>query len=154
MIAETRTNSVCFIGQPLSSGDIVSGFAPETLRSLSQISRKVRFEKGKFIFQNGKIPSYVYIFSHGTARLCSNFNDKTQNIRLIEKNEIIGIREVLGNFPLETNVETLTPCLFDCIEREVLIDFLLNDPKICFRLLHLIGENLQKNYHLFSQLSH
>lgn len=153
MLTGFQKNSDCFVGNPLFSDELLSVLSFEKIQSLKGGSRIVQFEKGENIFAKNEIPQFVYILAHGRAVLGSN-SRKKQNIRLIEKEEIIGFYESLGNFPLETNVKTLSPCLFYRIDREEIINFLLEEPKICFHLLKIIGENLQKNYEFISNLSH
>lgn len=153
MVTNYQVNSVCFLGHPLSSNQLFSEFSSEKFRKIAAKSRKIRFEKGENILSNGKLPDCVYIFSRGKAEICSNFNEKKQNVRLILEDEIIGIPEILGNFPPETSVETLTDCECECIPREMFIEMLRAEPQLCFRLLKLFSENLQKSYKLFSSLT-
>jgi len=145
MKTDFQINSGCFLAQPLSSGQLFSELSAEKFRTLAEKSRKIRFKKGNNILSNGKLPECVYILSHGKAEISTNFNEKKQNVRLIMEDEIIGLPEILGNFPTETSVETLTDCECECIPRELFIDLLLEEPKICLRLLKIFSENLQKS---------
>ncbi|MCD9184915.1 MAG: cyclic nucleotide-binding domain-containing protein [Pyrinomonadaceae bacterium] len=153
MNTDYQVNSGCFLGQPFSSDQLFSELSAEKFRTLTERSRKIRFKKGNNILSNGKLPECVYILSRGKAEISTNFNEKKQNIRLIMEDEIIGLPEILGNFPTETNVETLTDCECECIPRELFIDLLLEEPKVCLRLLKIFSENLQKSYKLFSSLT-
>lgn len=153
MLTGFQKNSDCFVGNPLFSDELLSVLPLEKIQILKGSSRIVQFKKGENIFTKDEIPQFVYILAHGRAVLGSK-SQKKKNIRLIEKDEIIGIHESLGNFPIETNIKTLSPCLFYRIDREELIGFLLEEPKICFQLLKIIGENLQKNYQSISDLNH
>jgi len=148
-----QLNSCGFFEQPLSTGQLFSDLPTDKFKMLAEKCRKIRFEKGENILSNGTLPDCVYIFSRGKAEISSNFNEKKQNIRLILEDEIIGLTEVLGNFPPETDVETLTECECNCIPRETFIEFLLEEPQVCFRLLKIFSENVQKNYRIFSSLN-
>lgn len=153
MLTGFQIKKGCFLGQPLSAGEILSALSSEKISTFQKIRRRICFDEGEFIFQKDEIPQNIYIFSNGAAKICANQKNSCRDIRLLQKDEIIGLHETLGNFPPATFVETLAPCAFDLIERASLIDFLLSEPQVCFRLLKKIGGNLQKNYQIISNLN-
>lgn len=153
MKTDFQINSGCFFAQPLSFSQLFSELSAEKFRTIAEKSRKIHFKKGNNILSHGKLPECVYILSRGKAEISTNFNEKKQNVRLILEDEIIGLPEILGNFPTETSVETLTDCECECIPCELFVNLLLEEPKICLRLLKIFSENLQKSYKLFSRLT-
>ena len=53
--------------------------------------------------------------------------------------EVFGLTETLSNLPYDASLVTVTACRFDCIRRELFLDFLQNDPQACFRLLEIVA---------------
>ena len=98
------------------------------------------------------MPCCIYFLCEGHAELFTNITPPEKNlIRAVEPNEILGLTEAITDLPYETNLKTLTPCLFECIERGDLIRFLQTEPEVCFCLLQLLSANIQKFYQFLAR---
>jgi CRP-like cAMP-binding protein len=145
-----------FFGNSFSADHLFCGLSPKTLKTLTRIKQKEHFPKGIFICKTGNMPHGVYILFQGQAQLNISIEPNEKNvIRPVEPNEIIGLTETLANLPFKTNILTITPCIFEFIESDAFLHFLHDESEICFRLVQLLGLNLQKSYQLFcTSLSH
>jgi CRP-like cAMP-binding protein len=92
------------------------------------------------------MPCCIYLLVKGKVQLLLNGKDV---IQFIEPDEIFGLTEAIANLPYEMNAETSSTCLCECIGREEFIRFLQTEPEVCFRLVQMLGLNLQKSYQLF-----
>lgn len=149
MLFEHKAKSECFFGNPVFAGNLFCNLSAEALESLTRVKQTRRFPKGAVIFAQGDLPSGIYVLLKGQAQLSLNPKpDKKHIFRPVEPNEILGLTETIANLPYGMNAETLAPCLFEFIERRQFIDFLYDEPRVCFHLAELLGLNLQKSYAL------
>lgn len=151
MLNEEQKISEYFFGAAFSADRLFCDLTPETAKSLTAIKQISRFEKEKLVFTNGELPCCVYFLLEGKAQIFAGAALPGKNLaRSVAPNEILGLTEAITNLPYETNLKTLTPCQFECIQRDDFIRFLQNESAVCFRLLQLLGSNLQKIYQIFS----
>ena len=135
---------------PLLADNLFCDLMAKSLKSLDKIKQTKRFKKGVCFFSRGDMPHFIYMLREGEAELLLNDELKNINIaRLIEPNEIFGLTEAIVNLPYETDAETIKSCICECIGREDFIHFLEGEPEVCFRLVQLLGLNLQKSYQRF-----
>ena len=148
MLLEYKAKSEYFF--PLLADQLFCDLTPKSLKSFDKIKQTKRFEKGICFFSRGDMPHFIYLLREGEAELLLNDELKNINIaRLIEPNEIFGLTEAIVNLAYETDAKTITSCVCECIGRDDFIHFLEGEPKVCFRLLQLLGLNLQKSYQRF-----
>lgn len=72
------------------------------------------------------------------------------DLRLVKRNEIIGLNEMFANSFCQMNVETITSCVFDCLPKKEFLRFLNENPPVCFRLLSLFGNEVQASHERFA----
>lgn len=140
---------------PLLADNLFSALMHESIESFDKIKKIKRFAKGDCFFSRGDAPCSIYVLRAGRAQMLLNYKLKNIQIaRLIEPNEIFGLTEMIANLPHETDARTITACTCECIGREDFIRFLHDEPEVSFRLLQLLGLNLQKSYKLlFSSIN-
>jgi len=146
MLDKHQANSECFFGNAFLADDLFCGLASETQNSLLAVKQTKRFAENEMIFASGQMPCCIYFLTTGEAQILCN----AVFIRSVKKNEILGLPEAIANLPYKISVKTTAPCVFQCIGRDDFIRFLRNEPEVCFRLLQIIGANLQKVYQLFT----
>ena len=136
---------------PLSADQLFGDLMPKSLELLNKIKQTKRLRKKICLFSIGDLPRAIYLLREGRVQLLSSDKSNNENFtRLIEPNEIFGLTESFANLPYESCAETITPCVCDFIERSDFIHFLMNEPKVCFRLAQLLALSFQKNYRIFS----
>jgi CRP-like cAMP-binding protein len=134
---------------PLSADKLFDDLTPPTLKAFNKIKRTRIFKKSACFFSRGEIPGGVYILRAGRAQIvCRDEFKVTKTVRSIGRNEIFGLTEIFSDLPFELHAETLTPCICECFGRDEFIKFLHGEPEVCFRLLQVLGANLQKSYKL------
>ena len=123
-----------FIGKPILTDEIFSEIPFKTKRFLASLKKPRRISKGEIITYIGGLSSVIYLLKEGKAQL--SFDDdlsSKKNSRPVAKKEIIGLRQLFADTPSEICLETLSVCHFEIIERTGFINFLKNEPQICFR---------------------
>ena len=150
MSLEIRADQERVFGSLFSADNLFSDLTPRANQAIARIKQKKHFQKGESFSASGKSARCFYILQKGQAQLLPNENQTVnQPIRLIEQDEIIGLTETIADIPFEVKVKTITPCVFEIIEREDFIRFLYDEPEVCFRLLRTLSLNYQKFYRLF-----
>ncbi len=147
MLNKQQANSECFFGNAFLADDLFCGLSPETLHSLLAVKQTKRFTKDEMVFAVEQMPCCIYILTTGDAQF---FYAAELFGRSVKRNEILGLTEAITDLPYEISVKTTAPCVFECLGRDDFIRFLRNEPEVCFRLLQMLGANLQKVYGLFA----
>lgn len=145
MLIETGTISDQFFGTAFLADDLFRSLAPEVEERLFAARRRKHFGANELIIARAEKPCLIYLLRQGTAQIV--YHDE-QPARLLAQNEILGLTEALSNLPCEITVRTVSPCSFDCITHDDFLEFLQNEPEVCFRLLQILGTNLQKLFRL------
>lgn len=147
MSLEKKTFSGHFIAPPFFADELFCDLSPKTRRALQTIKTSKRVKENNAVLKAGDISPCVYILREGCARITyRNELNNSGSFRLIEENEFVGLNEILADSCCEMNVETVTPCTFECLRRKDFMNFLGREPEICFRLVKMLGAGLQKNY--------
>lgn len=151
MILKHNTIYGRFISKPISAELLFADITEKAEKSLASLRQGKNIPKGKIITEIGRDPKNIYILLRGQAQMAYNngFNLKS-NIRSVEKNEIIGLTQLIASTPEEISVVTLTPCVFEVIPAKELLQFLYEEPQICFRLASLLSSNIQHGYLAFT----
>lgn len=141
----------CFIGKPISADELFGDLPPVTRKSLASLKQTKKILKGEIVTAIGSFSPFIYLLQNGKAQLTFNSDLGAQkNTRLVEKKEIIGLKQVFAGSPSEIRLETLSACHFEVIKQTEFIEFLKNEPQLCFRLTRLLSLDIQQNYSLFS----
>jgi CRP-like cAMP-binding protein len=152
MNARTRTFYGHFFSPPFLADDLFHGLPPSAKDSLESIRKSKRFNRNSTVFAAGDLPCCICMLSSGQARLTvTNGINKTTNVRLVKTGELLGLNEFLANSFCQTNVVTITPCVFECFDRKDFLDFLKCEPSVCVRLLRLLSANIQSSYDAFAE---
>lgn len=146
MPPKRKTRIEYYFDEPIFGDDLFCDLSPKSLKSLERIKRKTQFQEGVCIFAKGDLPCCIYVLLKGRAQFLQS---ESPEVRPVEKNEILGLPEMLANSPFEASVKAVTNCLCECISRDDFIEFLHEEPRVCFRLVQLLGSRLQTNYRLF-----
>lgn len=150
MLLKNRTSQEYLFGNGFCADMLFCNLPPKSLEFLTRVKHKKQFQKGTAVISEGDLPQCVYVLLRGQAQvlLKKKLNEQTV-VRFVEPNEIFGLTEAISNSPFEISVETISPCLFEIIARRDFISFLHNDSSVCFRLVQLLGFNIQKSYYSF-----
>jgi CRP-like cAMP-binding protein len=141
MLIERQKISEHFFNNALCADDLFRGLSPESENFLLSIEQPQNFAKDETIFAGGQMPCCIYILREGEAEIFYQ-----GDIYQVKKNQVLGLTEALADLPSEISVKASAPCRFECIRRDAFLEFLRNEPEICFRLLQKLGANIQKIY--------
>jgi len=146
MLSEHQKISEQLFENAFPADDLFGSLSPEAEKKLRAVKQTRQFAKDEIIFADGQMPRAIYRLAEGKAGI---FRDAAKPVRPVGKNEILGLTEAVSNLPYEMSVKAVTPCSFEYIRREDFMNFLQTEPEICFRLLRMLGTNLQKIFRLF-----
>ncbi|MEZ5427083.1 MAG: cyclic nucleotide-binding domain-containing protein [Pyrinomonadaceae bacterium] len=141
-----------FLGDPFSAEILFRDLSPNARQSLSAITSIRRIPEQHRIIKEGREPD-IHVLIEGKADIIifNRLNDRKIR-RKAQKNEIIGLTETIAGQPFRLTVRTLTPCRFEFIEKADFNRFLEDHPEVCFRVLKLLGWNLNKSFQTFASM--
>ena len=126
--------------------ELFGGLLTEPGNFLLALKREERFAHGETIFARGELPRSILVALEGEAEI---FYGGAATVQPLKRNVIWGLTESVANLPYEMSLKAATVCRFDAFERDAFLDFLQTEPAICFRLLQMLGANLQRLYRHF-----
>lgn len=145
MIVEYRASFACFL--PFFADRLFCDLPLKSLKSLARIKHKRRFRKGTDIFARSDLPGCIYSLLEGQAQIF--LNEDPRIFRSVEPDEILGLTKIFAALSFEIGLITITPCEFEYIENGDFLRFLHAEPEVCFRIVKLLGANLQESYKLY-----
>ncbi len=149
---KVHTDQRYFLGNPIFFSELVSeipeGFAEELKRS----ARDIFLAGGASLFRRGDPAENIYILRSGSARLVIDTGSGTGISRKTFKGESFGFPEAVLLGTHENAVEADSDCVFTAIGSNDFRRVLHLDPGLCFKLLSLLGENLNTGRQLLISL--
>jgi CRP/FNR family transcriptional regulator, polysaccharide utilization system transcription regulator len=139
-----------FIKKPILADDLFSDLSIETRQTLTSLIQTKVIPKEETVIQIGSFPSFIYLLQKGRAEIIyKNELSRKDQRRIVEKKEIIGLRQLFIDEPCELSLKTLSSCQFEIIKNTEFIAFLKDEPSVCFRLFDLFGLDIQQSYEDF-----
>jgi len=146
MLIEHPAISEYFLTSGFLADELFFDLSLKAQKKLQRIKQNKQIAAGETVFASGENSRGIYLLRAGDARLL-HYAD--QAVRAVRENEILGLTEAITDLPYETGVRAFSPCEFEFIRRADFIEFLQTEPEICFRLLQILGTNIQKIYRIF-----
>lgn len=153
MILDSKKFYGCFIGKPIFAKDLFSNLPLKTRKNLASIQQHEKINEGEIISKIGSFPENIYVLIKGKAQLALRNELNLKNItRLVERGEVIGLTQSLSGSPNEVNIVALSPCSVDVFSTPDFLNFLKNEPQVCFRLFNRLSLDVQSDYRIFSSM--
>lgn len=153
MISESRKIYGRFIEQPIYAEKLFADLPLETRKKLLAIQKSENIKEGETISKIGSFPINIYVLTDGKAEMTFRRDAKHKKVsRLIEKDEFIGLTQLISGLPNETNITALTPCSFNVYQTQDFLSFLKNEPQICFNLFAQLSLDIESGYKIFSSM--
>jgi CRP-like cAMP-binding protein len=146
MLIEQQKIPEEFFSSAFLADDLFSGLSADADALLRGGAEDKQFAENETIFATGEMPGGIYVLLEGAAEILYNGGKPVHSVR---RHEILGLTEAVANLPYKISAKAVSECRFECIPRDALLAFLQSEPKVCFRLLQLLGTNLHKVYQLF-----
>jgi CRP-like cAMP-binding protein len=146
MLIEQRTIPEQFFSSAFLADELFGGLLADRENSLFALKREELFARGETIFARGELPRSILVALEGEAEI---FYGGATVVQPLKRNVIWGLTESVANLPYEMSLKAATDCRFDAIDRDAFLAFLQTEPEVCFRLLQMLGANLQRLYRLF-----
>lgn len=142
-----------FIRQPIFAKDLFGNLPSVTEKKLASIKQREEINEGEIISKIGSFPENIYVIVKGKAQMIlPNELNRKKKIRLIENEEIIGLTQSLSGSPCEMSVVALSPCSLDAFRAEDFLNFLKDEPQVCFRLAKRLSQNIEADYKTFASM--
>ena len=142
-----------FIGQPIFAQELFANLPLTTRKKLLSIHQREKINEGEIICKSGSFPENIYVLIKGKAQMTlQNELNRKKNTRLIEKDEIIGLTQFISGSPNEMDVVALSPCSLDVFSTQDFLNFLKEEPQVCFRLFNELSLDIQSGYKIFSSM--
>ncbi len=124
--------------------DLLSGLDPRLGEDLNFIEKPLRVLPDEIVFAVGDRPLSIYVHRSGRVALFqdSGFKDIVY-ASPVGSNCIYGLIEALSGNAYGMSMKTLTNSEFDVIDRDKLLNFIQNQPALCFRLAEILSRQFQ-----------
>lgn len=144
-----------FIGQPIFASDLFGNLPKDIAEKLASIQIQKKTCKGEIITRIGDSPETINVLVEGEAQIKLKKNDlKTkQNIRQVEKGEVLGLTQFVSSTNSEIEVMVLSDCLWNVFQVDDFLKLLKDEPQLCYRLANQLSLDIQDGYRFFSSMS-
>lgn len=150
---KSASKSDFFLGNPVWSEDLFNGLPVSVSRKIAGAKRFRRVEEGAALFSRGERAEAVYTLVSGSARLVVDTGSHRCLTRSIEPGEVFGLPEAVADGTYETSVIAESVCIFEKVNASDFSFILHRSPQLCFRLVKVLGTNLDTGRRLLSSLT-
>jgi CRP/FNR family cyclic AMP-dependent transcriptional regulator len=127
----------------LRTTDLFQDLSEEELAALEQRMPHAVIEAGRPIYSPQEQGEVLFILKKGRVRLYRLSPDgKTLTTAILEPGAVFGEMALLGQGMHESFAEALEDCTISTLRRQDVQEVLLDDPRVAWRLLELIGRRL------------
>lgn len=153
MISDSRKFYGRFIGQPISAQELFAHLPLTTRKKLLAIKKSEKVNTGETISKAGSFPENIYVLTEGKAEMTlQNELNQKKNTRLIEIEEFIGLTELISGSANEMDIVAISPCTLDVFKNRDFLNFLKDEPQVCFRLFEQLSLDIKSSYELFCSM--
>lgn len=111
---------------------------------LRAVSQPMHAEPGSYLFQEGDLPVGVYLVETGTVELYLADQDARKLGRTAAPGSVLGLPACVSEKPYSLTAEVTSPAKLSFVSQKELQSCLRNNPMICFQILQVIAEELQR----------
>ena len=123
---------------------IFSDLKERDLEKLRQNMRKIKYDRGEIIFQEGAPAFGFYLVFDGMVKLVKrSMRAKSQILKIVGPGEILGETTLFDKGSHNAYAKTLEPVMVGFIERGDFFYFLERHPKTIFRLYERLSKELK-----------
>jgi len=142
-----------FFNGSFSAEGFFSGLPTKARHSLSSISRTAQFSKDTTVVAEKQLPA-IYMLKEGRAEtILFNRLNRRFAFHTVARDEMIGLTETINGLQFELTVKTITPCIFQLIEKKEFMRFLHDQPEVCYQLVKQLGQDIATTSNAFASAS-
>jgi len=154
----SKINDSVFLNFPLSgrynSNPIFSALAETDLRALIGRGRSKSYKKGETIFLRGDEGAWVLLLEEGLVEISVvSLNGRKSILNLMEKRDIVGEIALLDSEPRSANAIAKTNVTGIVLSRSTMMQFLRDNPKACFEIIHTLCKRVRNTSDLLEAQS-
>jgi len=140
-----KLSSNNFFPPPISAGELFSGASKPGQDFPGTSVHRKHFGAKQDVFLPGDKAACVFIMRSGDAVMIDK-DVRHTSPAICPSGEVpmFGIPELLGGGKFEIGLRTLSECEFDIIDKQDFVNFVSDDPKVCFRLAAIISSLYQE----------
>jgi CRP-like cAMP-binding protein len=140
-----RVRRPCDMTKKLDSDAQPFSVSDEVLTMLRAVSQPMHAEPGSYLFQEGDLPVGVYVVETGTVEL---YLPDHQNVRKLGRTagpgSVLGLPACVSDKPYSLTAEVTSAARISFVSQKELQACLRNNPLICFQILQVIAQELQR----------
>lgn len=122
---------------------LFSIFSCEELGEVFEVIEHSKLSKGKTLFQEGEVAKTLYIISKGRLKLYQYTKDgKEQIINILKPGDSFGELQILKESTFELYAKAIVDCEICMLRKEDFKRLLLQKPKMCWKVIELLGDRL------------
>jgi len=117
----------------------------EVLTALREAAHPMHADAGSYLFQEGDLPAGVYVLETGTVELyLADHQDTRQFGRTAGPGSVLGLPACVSEKPYGLTAEVTSAASIGFVSQKELQACLRKNPMICFQILQVIAEELQR----------
>ena len=117
----------------------------EVLTALRVVAQPMHADAGSFLFQEGDLPAGVYVVETGTVELyLADHQDSRRFGRTAGPGSGLGLPACVSEKPYSLTAEVTSAANIGFVSQKELQACLRKNPMICFQILQVIAEELQR----------
>lgn len=116
----------------------------EAREKIRHMVRQLQYPKGETIFQEGEPAFGFYIVCRGKVKLAKHsLKGKKQILKLLGPGEILGEKTMFDREIYTAYAETLEETKLHFIEREPILDFLRENPRVALKFIEKLSREIK-----------
>lgn len=129
-----------------SSSPVAQPFrvSEEVLKVLRAVAKPTKAEIGACLFQEGDPPQGVYLIESGSVELFVSDNEVRKLSRTAGPGSVLGLPACVCDKPYSLTAEVTSTASIGFVPQKELQSCLQSNPMICFQILQVISDELQR----------
>jgi len=126
--------------------------APTELHAaLGRLGVTVTKRRGERLFEQGKVPTGIYLIRSGHVALLVEQGSKRACTHVVEAGALIGLPAIMADKRFSVTAEVLDDCDVVFVSRQVVVKMLSHSTELCMQALDVLGREVQEMRHLVAQ---
>jgi CRP-like cAMP-binding protein len=128
----------------LAAADLFRGVTPEELTELSAIATNRRLVRGDVLFQEGDVPTELFVVLRGRIAIANrSFDGRESVLALMERGDLLGEMGMLDDLPRSAEARALEPSEVLVLAYEPVKALLQRKPQLLWGVVRMLAERLR-----------
>lgn len=118
------------------------------LEELEKITLPTTYPRGAVLFVEGQNPRGLFVLCRGRVKLSiSSREGKVFILKVAQPGEVLGLGATVSGRGYDLTAETIDPCQVNFVKRADFLQFMRNQPQVCFRVAELLSHKYNHVFH-------